>query len=281
MKKLVKVFLIEFIFFLATLLLGILVTIKLEDIFQITEAATKSSGDLITPLGFIVYFVIATLVVYLISKSKRLEKGRLLLFKITFLFSVFLGGLVTLSTITFELFSLVLIISLLILWSKKPIILLHNLLVVISIAGIGAIIGREFEPLVIAVFLALFSIYDFVAVYKTKHMVKMATEMIKTKAIMGLIIPFSFSGLLDNLEDKNKKEFMVLGGGDLAFPLFLVSSITLTYGVKEALFLVFFSSLGLFISFYLFLSQKKQKPIPALPPIALSSLIGYLLLTLI
>jgi presenilin-like A22 family membrane protease len=281
MKKLVKVFLIELIFFLAVMLLGVLVTSKLESFFPIVEATGGASQNFITPFRFIIYFIATTLLVYLISKSKKLEKGRLLLFKISFLTSVFLGGLVTLSVITFDLLAFVLIIFLLIFWSKKPVILLHNLLVVISIAGIGSVVGREFQPLVVTSFLALFSVYDFIAVYKTKHMVKMATEMIKTKAIMGIIIPFSFLELFDDLESKRKKDFMVLGGGDLAFPLFLVSSITLNYGIKEAFLIIIFSAFGLFASFYLFLTQKKQKPIPALPPIALFTLIGYLVLILI
>lgn len=138
--------------------------------------------------------------------------------------------------------------------------------------------GSVFDPVVIAGLLIIFSVYDFIAVYKTKHMVKMATEMIKTKAIMGLVIPFNFSDLLDNLEDKEKKEFMVLGGGDLAFPLFLISSVTLRYGIKEALLIVAFSGIGLFLSFYLFIIQKTRKPIPALPPIALMAIIAYLII---
>ncbi len=280
MSKAWKIFVIELFFFAATLLLGVFVTLRIENIFQITEAANGYS-DSFSSTAFVAYFLLASFIMYMISKSERFKKGRILFFRFAFYFSVFLGAMITLSTVFYEIFAMLIIIILLIFWSKRPIIALHNLLITLSISGIGAVMGRMFEPLIIAGLLTLFSIYDFIAVYKTKHMVKMATEMIKTKAIMGLVIPFSFSDLSDDLEKKKKKEFMVLGGGDLAFPLFLISSITLTYGLFEGVVMVVFACLGLLSSFLLFVTQKEKKPIPALPPIALLSLIGYLVIALV
>lgn len=279
MGKQWKVFLMEFIFFAATLLLGIFVSVRLDRIFQIVEASVEN-GEAITPVWFVGYFILATVLVYFISQSERFKKSRVLFFKLAFLFSVFLGGFLTLSTITYELLALAIIMGLILVWRKNPVILLHNILVVVSIAGVGAVIGMQLDPIVVVVFLALFSVYDFVAVYKTKHMVKMASEMIKTKAIMGIIIPFSFSDLLADLKKKNKQEFMVLGGGDLAFPLFLTSAVTLEVGVWEGIIVAGFACLGLLGSFLLFTSQKKKKAIPALPPIALGSLLGYLFILL-
>ena len=281
MKNTWKVFLIELLFFAATLLLGIFVTLRLQDIFQIVEAETLPEEGSLTPFSFLAYFVIATGLVYLISKSEKFKKSRVFFFRIAFLFSVGLGGFLTLSTFIYELLALFIIIILILAWRKKPVILLHNFLVTISIAGIGAVIGRQFDPVTIAVLLALFSVYDFVAVYKTEHMIKMASEMIKTRAIMGIIIPFSFRDLLTDLDKKKKKEFMVLGGGDLAFPLFLIASVTVVNGFFEALVVLLFSCLGLLGSFLQFTSQKKNKAIPALPPIALGCLVGYLFVLLL
>ncbi len=277
-KKPIKLFVIELIFFLATLLLGVFVAHRLSEVFNIAYGYGGGGEEAISPVVFVIYFLIATLIVFLVSKSERMKKGRLFFFKFAFLFSVALGGTVTFSAFLPGILPLFVIVLLLLGWQQKPVILLHNLLITISIAGIGAVMGSVFDPVVIAGLLIIFSVYDFIAVYKTKHMVKMATEMIKTKAIMGLVIPFNFSDLLDNLEDKEKKEFMVLGGGDLAFPLFLISSVTLRYGIKEALLIVAFSGIGLFLSFYLFIIQKTRKPIPALPPIALMAIIAYLII---
>ncbi len=281
MKKFWKIFLIESIFFAFALLLGIFVTLRLEELFQIAEAGSVNNQQGISPFGFLIYFILATAFVYFISQSDKFKKSRVFFFRLAFLFSVGLGGFLTLSTIVFEILALSIIVILISAWKRRPIILLHNFLVTISIAGIGAVIGRQFNPLVIAVLLTVFSVYDFIAVYKTKHMVKMASEMIKTKAIMGIIVPFSFSGLLTNLQEKEKEEFMVLGGGDLAFPLFLTSSVVLAYGLSEAIIVTVFALFGLFGSFYIFNSQKEKRAIPALPPIALGALVGYLLLLIL
>ena len=69
---------------------------------------------------------------------------------------------------------------------------------------------------------------------------------------------------------------MILGGGDIVFPLILCVSLT-PQGVLKPLIVAFFAALGLGLSFYLFTSQKTRKPIPALPPIALFSIIGFLI----
>lgn len=272
-----KTFVIEWLFFVATLGLGIFIAPRILSVLEsnVVHAAEGTTPEGISPVGFLIYFVVATLVVYLVSKSKKLKESRLTFFKLAFFFSTGLGGFITLSVFILEPLALLVIIFALIVWQKRPIILLHNLLIVISIAGVGAIIGPMFKPFMIVLFLVLFSIYDVIAVYKTKHMVKMATEMIKTRAIIGLIAPFQFQGLLESLSEKKKKDFMVLGGGDLAFPLFLTTSVSVNFGLKEALIILVFASLGLLASFLFFIFQRTKKPIPALPPIALFSVIGY------
>lgn len=272
------IFLIELLFFLATLILGIIVSINIADPIESVFAQSFKLKSTESPFFFIGYFFLTTLIIFLVSKTEKFKKSKKTFFKIAFLISVALGSLITLSVFISEIASLFVILILLLVWQKWPLIILHNILIVLSIAGIGAIIGTMFSPLVIVGLLVFFSIYDFIAVYKTKHMVKMVTEMVKNKAIIGLIIPLSFSDLTSDLSKKKKKEFIVLGGGDLAFPLFLASAITIEYNVLAGLVLSGFSSLGLLVSFFIFAFQKKKRPIPALPPIALFSIIGFLVI---
>ncbi len=275
-----KTFVIELIFFMVTLILGVMISPYVFEMMQseaIYAAEGNQSQEAVSPLIFVAYFIFATLLVYLVSKSEKLKKQRLVFFKFAFFLSVAVGGFITLSVFLPELISFSVMVILLFIWEKKPIVFIHNLLIVFAIAGIGALVGTIFDPPTVVVFLILFSVYDVIAVYKTKHMVKMATEMIKTKAVMGLIAPLDFKSLFDDLSKKKKKEFMVLGGGDLAFPLFLATSVSHNYGFVEAMVVVSFACLGLFGSFFFFIIQKIKKPIPALPPIALLSIIGYLL----
>ncbi len=99
--------------------------------------------------------------------------------------------------------------------------------------------------------------------------------MVRTKAILGFVAPFSFSGLKEDFSSKKKGEFVILGGGDVAFPLFLSASVA-TFHPAGALVISLFSCFGLVFSFYLFAFLGKGKAIPALPPIALFSVLGYL-----
>jgi presenilin-like A22 family membrane protease len=135
--------------------------------------------------------------------------------------------------------------------------------------------------MVVVLLLIVFSIYDIIAVYKTKHMIKMAKEFIEAKAIPGLILPQKFSEVSVPLKEvKMGGRFLVLGSGDIIFPLLLVSSLV-PEGIKKSFIVAFFATLGLLVSISIFLSQKTRKPIPALPPIALFSIIGFLITRLI
>jgi hypothetical protein len=133
------------------------------------------------------------------------------------------------------------------------------------------------KPEIVIALLAVFSVYDIVAVYKTKHMVEMAKEMIDSRAILGLIIPRNLSGFGEGLiRLKPGGKFLILGGGDIVFPLFLCCSLIPSYGIAKSFLAAAFSILGLLASFFLFAFQKKRSPIPALPPIAFFSIVGYL-----
>jgi presenilin-like A22 family membrane protease len=48
-------------------------------------------------------------------------------------------------------------------------------------------------------------------------------------------------------------------------------------GILSSLIVAFFSLIGLFVGFYILTKQKIRQPIPALPPIALFSIIGFLI----
>lgn len=108
-------------------------------------------------------------------------------------------------------------------------------------------------------------------------MVKMAKEMLQHKAIVGFIIPQKLSDFSTQLKKvKVGGKFLILGGGDIVFPLILAVSL-IPQSTLHALIIAFFSVIGLFAGFLIFISQKTRAPMPALPPIALFSILGYLL----
>ena len=141
--------------------------------------------------------------------------------------------------------------------------------------GIAAILGSSLNPKT-AVFLLIFmSIYDYVAVYRTKHMVKMAKAMISGRAIFAMIYPEHLKGFWSSIKEARPGEgFMMLGTGDFVFPILMATS---AYAVSAAAaWIVFiFSLFGLLLMHLIFMSQKIRRPMPALPPLAAFAILGF------
>ncbi len=271
--KTYRILLNEVFLFSLTLLLGIFTAARIHDILSIQKIKIPE----ISFWKFIFNFLLATLLIFLIVHFVKIKKKRKILFKLFFIFSVFMGGILTLSAWMSDISSLMLMLALIIWWCKYPSVLIQDICIVLGIAGVGSVLGLTLNPNTVIIFLIIFSIYDLIAVYKTKHMIEMAKEMIESRAVLGLIIPSDITGFRGELKEiKPGGRFLVLGGGDIAFPLFLCCSMV-PYGILKSLVVACFSLFGLSISFLFFLSQKERKPIPALPPIALFSIIGFLI----
>ncbi len=225
---------------------------------------------------FLLYFALATLFILLIVYLPKVKKARPFIFKFIFIFTGLYGGLIVLSLFLPDIFALALLLLLFLWWMKSASVISHNILIVLAMAGIGAMFGLSIEPKIIVLLLVILSFYDFIAVYKTKHMVKMAETMIEQGAIMGLIVPSRVSGFQYKAKEAHPGKFMIMGGGDIIFPLMLAVSVLET-GLAAAIIVALFAFFGIIFTFTIFVLQKEKKPIPALPPIALFSILGYLI----
>ncbi len=272
-KSIWKIFAIEGFLFSSTLLLGIFTALRINNVLEIE----KIKAPEFSLMRFIIYFILATLLIFVFVRYFKFKKQKGVIFKTLFIASVFWGGSLLLSIWIGDLFSLITMLILIVWWLKKPSVLIQDICMIMAMAGVGSVLGLTFTPQTIAVLLVVFSIYDVIAVYKTKHMVEMAKEMIESRAILGFIIPSSLKDFKRSLaEVKPGGKFMILGGGDVVFPLLFCSSLV-SSGIVNSLIVALFSLIGLLASFLFFVFQKEKKPIPALPPIALFSLIGYLI----
>jgi len=272
-----RVFLIEAFLFIIILSLGNVVAFKFSKILKVQKISLPG----LSFWQFLLYFLFFTLFILFVSFSRKFKKGKSFVFKSLFIFSVFSGGLFSLNIWLGDFFSLILILILIIWWIKKPTVLNHNILIVLGISGVGGILGLELKPLTVVFLLIIFSIYDFIAVYRTKHMVKMAKEMISSGAILGIIVPQNILDFKEELREvRPGGRFLILGGGDIAFPL-LFSASLISQGILNSLIVAGFSLIGLFSGFYFFIRQKKCKPIPALPLIAIFSIVGYIITKLL
>lgn len=263
-------FLKEFLLFALTQVLGVFVVLNAQEIGPRQEIALDfTRNDLIVFGLFLILFI------FIARRFSHRASG---FYKFIFAVAIIFGSQAVLSLFFGVFWGFISAILLALLVFKSKIVLIHNLSVILAIAGIGAVFGLSITPL-FAVFLLIFlSFYDIIAVYKTGHMVRMAKEMIKSRAIFGIVLPQKRKGWFESLENVwPGGEFMILGSGDIAMPLILVASIIPSSGLLDALIVMLASFVGLFLTFYLFISQKKRKPMAALPPIAVASIVGYLI----
>jgi presenilin-like A22 family membrane protease len=72
---------------------------------------------------------------------------------------------------------------------------------------------------------------------------------------------------------------MILGGGDLVLPLLLIASVA-GQNILRSIIILVFALLGLLVMHLIFI-KLKSRPMPALPPIAAFSILGYLISLLI
>lgn len=154
-------------------------------------------------------------------------------------------------------------------------VLTHDVGMLLGIAGLSSVLGLSITPLTGTIVLAVFAIYDVVAVYRTHHMVRLAESMIQAGTIFGFIIPAHWRDFLRHSKHAQPGEqFMILGSGDIGLPIVFAASMV-SVSVAGAGFVAMFSLLGLFATHMIFTNQRVRRPMAALPPIATATIIGY------
>ncbi len=259
--------------------LGILAALRLKEIFELREIPYPPPS--VPVWQFLFYFFIATVAILAVVYFFRFKKGKKIFLKVIFFLAIAFGNLFFFELWLGDYFAFPLVAILIIALLAKPSLIVHNIAFICATAGIGAGLGLRLQPEAVALLLVLLSIYDFIAVYKTKHMVKIAKEMMGSGAILGFVIPQKISDFTANIKKvRPGGRFLILGGGDVVFPLIFAASL-ISAGLVDAIIVAGFSLLGLFAGFLIFFFQKERKPMPALPPIALFSIIGFIITKLL
>ncbi len=133
---------------------------------------------------------------------------------------------------------------------------LKNTAAVIATAGAGAVFGFSLTFTMGLLFMVLLSIYDYIAVFKTKHMVTMAQSLSKRE----------MSFMVSSRQPTEKGEIRLeLGTGDMLLPVILEIS---GYQISPVYAAIVFaaSAFSLFVLFVIL--TKKKAVLPALPIIA-------------
>ena len=168
----------------------------------------------------------------------------------------------------------------------RPNFWVQNITELFVYGGLAAIFVPLFSLWSVSILLVLIAIYDAYAVWKSKHMILLATSQAKANVFAGLLIPYvsgrvvvsSARGVSHTVSEKKGREkkgmvrTAILGGGDIGFPLIFAGVVMKELGVWQSLVIPFFALLGL--GFLLWISKEK-KFYPAMPFIAAGCFLGW------
>jgi presenilin-like A22 family membrane protease len=273
------------IFLFATaigLYIGVRAIPQVGDTNALTGQSVDDPGGALYFLGVV---LVGTIILLLIL---RYYKGNLLfrLFEVYIIFvgsmvvwdfavydGLVLGGLIS-SSIAYNLLVLALASLTVAIRFLKRTFAIRNITLALAIAGAGGLLGSfmGFVPALILV-LAL-GTYDIIAVFKTKHMLKLADG----SRLRELPVMFETAsrGIKTGPRKGSKKgeDVIGLGTGDIAIPLIFFVGILRSF---QDWFLVGAAVLGAMVGLGLtiyYVTNVKRVALPALPPIIGCSLIS-------
>jgi presenilin-like A22 family membrane protease len=184
-------------------------------------------------------------------------------------------------------FSIIIAVGVGLAWLLIPIVWLHDLALILALVSFAVVFGRFTTPWIAMIIMLVLAVYDFLAV-RFGFMIWMVSKLSQTDALPALIIPKNISGWSSNLRQPSvrgllgvktdDRKFSILGGGDIAFPCLLVGSVYFAQGLVPGIIIAVFGFIGLIAAYSIQAIILKEKPMPALPPIAIITLVGLLII---
>ncbi len=204
------------------------------------------------------------------------------------------------------------IMAILLVAAKNKWVKLKNVAAIIASIGVGAVLGFGFSFFAAIIFMGLLAIYDFVAVFITKHMITLANVVTDNNLAFMVDMNEVEAVPKSNFSAKELSEYnkyvkssgqrgkrilsvmkktgsmgmvpisanVALGTGDLAIPLMVaVSAYKLTLSFVPSFFIALGAVLGLILT--MFILRKYKRALPAIPPLFLGVLIGFALYYLV
>jgi presenilin-like A22 family membrane protease len=252
-----------------------------------------------------IMILIGTGFLFLLIKFKL---GRI--WKFWFFFAIAMTLSISFDVYMPELYAIGIAVILAIIRLWKPNVIVHNFSEIFIYTGIAILLLPLLNLFSGILLLVAISIYDMIAVWKSKHMITLAKFQIESKSFAGLsmsytpkkkislpshapgkkaIKPKKPSGRKKKESDESEKpRNAILGGGDIAFPLLFAAAVMehliIVNGIPklEALLLSFLVSIGAGIALtFLLLFSKQEKFYPAMPFISSGCIVGYLAIFLL
>ena len=163
----------------------------------------------------------------------------------------------------------------------RPSIIIQNFTELFVYGGLAAIFVPVLNKSSVILLLVFISLYDMYAVWKSKHMIKLAKFQTKARIFAGMLVPYNMPKIRPT-KAKGKKaakklkkikiKTAILGGGDVGFPLLFAGVMMKEIGLLKAMIIPVFVTAALLM---LLFTGKKDRFYPAMPYLSLGCLAGY------
>lgn len=158
---------------------------------------------------------------------------------------------------------------------------------VLVASGASALFGVSLAIVPTLILLVLLAVYDYVAVYKTKHMIKLAEGVMDLKMPIMFVMPrrwgYSFVRAKGLPKEGGEREAYFMGLGDAVMPTMLAVSANAFLNVPRILGFVNVPALGslagTLVSYValMYIVVELKKPQAGLPFLCTGSIVGFLL----
>ena len=235
---------------------------------------------------YVIYIIFITAIILYIAKKKKANilKG-IFYFAIAWamwyaLYPIFLYFWIPYS----DLISLGAAITITVILIKNPEWYWIDIVGILTTVGIALILGISLGILPIIILLSILAIYDAISVYKTKHMVSLADNVIKYNLPALFVVPtksqFSFKKVkgIQKESKRKEREAYYMGYGDVLIPSILVISAARNFGILSAILTLLGALSTMLLLTAMVNSGKPQPGLPYLNAGAFAGLIVSLLL---
>ena len=266
--------------FLSSQIIGLFVVREYVDLSQTAETGEPVYKDLpyaierpqMSPELALVFIVSAVLIgtglVFLLMRFRRFA-----LWKLWYFLAVLMTLGVALAAFMHQIAAIIISLIASVLKIKTSNVIVHNLTELFIYGGMAAIFVPLLNIQIAAILLLAISAYDAFAVWKSRHMVKLAKTMSSSGVFAGLSLPYAKGKVVEPKKaEKGLAKTAIIGGGDMGFPLMFAGTVLIYASFQSALIV----SGGATIALAALLALgKKGHFYPAMPFISAGCFIGY------
>lgn len=293
MKHNLKITLILVLLFLTAQIIGLFVLTKYVDVNKTAETGATVYKELpysmerpptqgtSTTIYVIIAVAIGTILALLLIKYRQKNLWKIWFFLASWM-CLSLAFAALMNTVVAAILALILA-----LWKiLRTNVYVHNITELFIYSGIAAVFVPVMNIWAAVILLVIIAVYDWIAVWKTKHMVTLATSNDVISVFPGLAISYKSDSKNKGSKKISQKTVTsktttapkpgantaVLGGGDIAFPLLFAGTAMKTLGFSGAVIISIVATISLFI---LLMKAEKGKFYPAMPFLSAGCFIGF------